>query len=383
MFNHKQKSKIMDFKDQLKNLAQKIVQVKDTVKTEEATKNAFIMPFIMSLGYDVFNPNEVVPEKDCDLTKKKGDKIDYTIVKDGSPIILIECKHWEQNLNLHATQLQKYYVASNARFGVLTNGIEYRFYTDIEKPNIMDEKPFLVVDLTNLKDAQIEELKKFHKSYFDVDNIFSTASELKYANELKTVIQNEFTTPSDDFTKFFAKKVYDGVITQKVLTQFTDLVKRSINGYVNDLISDRLKSALQTQEDISAQQQPTPQAQPAQQPQQPQQQDNTTQDNTDTASKIVTTQEEMEGYLIVKAILREKIDVNRISYKDSQTYFAIYLDDNSWRPIARLYFNAKSKKYIATFDENKKEVKHEISSLDDIFKYSNEIFKTVDMYDGK
>ena len=366
----------MDFKDQLRNLAQKIEQDRDTVKTEEATKNAFIMPFIVALGYDVFNSKEVVPEMDCDLVKKKGDKIGYAIFKDGSPIILIECKHWEKNLNLHETQLQKYFVSSNAKFGILTNGIEYRFYTDIEKPNIMDEKPFLIVDLTNLKDAQIEELKKFHKSYFDIENIVSTASELKYASELKTFIQQEFSSPSADFTKFFAKQVYDGVITSKVLAQFTDLVKRSINNYVNDLISDRLKSALQTQEDISAQQQqpqPTTQSTEA----------DTNQDAAEPISKIVTTQEEMEGYLIVKAILRQKIDVNRISYKDSQTYFAISLDDNSWKPIVRLYFNAKSKRFIATFDENKKEVKHEISSLDDIFKYSNEIIKVVDMYDGK
>ena len=368
----------MDYKDQLKNLAQKIVQMKDKVPTEEATKNAFIMPFIMAWGYDVFNMDEVFPEMDCDLVKKKGDKVDYAIIKDGSPIILIECKHWEENLDLHATQLQKYFVASNAKFGILTNGIEYRFYTDIEKPNIMDEKPFLVVDLTNLKDSQIEELKKFHKSYFDADNIFTTANALKYANELKNCIQKEFTTPSADFTKFFAKQVYDGVITSKVLTQFTELVKRSINNYVHDLISERLKSALQSQEDISNPQQS------AQQPsQQTQQQDDTAQSNADAVSKIVTTQEEMEGYLIVKAILREKIDVNRISYKDSQSYFAINLDDNSWKPIARLYFNAKSKKYIATFDANKKEIKHEISNLDDIFKYSNEILKVVSMYDGK
>lgn len=359
----------MDFKDQLKNLAQRVAQLKETIATEEATKNAFIMPFILSLGYDVFNPLEVVPEMDCDLTKKKGEKIDYAILKDGSPIILIECKHWQQDLTLHDTQLQKYFVASKAKFGILTNGVEYRFYTDIEKPNIMDEKPFLDIDITDLKDAQIEEIKKFHKSYFDLDNIFNSASELKYANELKICIQKEFYEPSSDFTKFFAKQVYDGVITQKVLEQFTDLVKRSINNYVNDLISDRLKTALQTQ---SKNEQPQPTTETSEEP-----------NNESPESKIVTTEEEMEGYLIVKAILRQKIDVMRVSYKDSQTYFAIYLDDNSRKPIVRLYFNGKSKKYISTFDDNKKEIKHEISCLDDIYNYSKEIFNIVDIYSNK
>ncbi len=128
----------MDFKDTLLQLAERIEKQKDNVATEEATKNAFIMPMIAALGYDVFNPFEVVPELDCDLVKKKGEKIDYAIKKDDETILLIECKHCGQDLNLHDTQLKKYFVASNARFGVLTNGIEYRFYTDLEKVNIID-----------------------------------------------------------------------------------------------------------------------------------------------------------------------------------------------------------------------------------------------------
>ena len=153
----------MDFKDSIKQLADKISQLKDGILTEEATKNAFIMPFINTLGYDVFNPLEVIPEMDCDLVKKKGEKIDYAIMKEGSPIILIECKHWKQDLSLHDTQLKKYFVASKAKFGLLTNGIRYLFYTDLEDQNIMDEKPFLELDITELKDYQFEELKKFHK----------------------------------------------------------------------------------------------------------------------------------------------------------------------------------------------------------------------------
>ena len=110
----------MDFKDQIKQLSERISSLKGNILTEEATKNAFIMPFIQTLGYDVFNPMEVVPEMDCDLIKKKGDKLDYAIMQDGEPILLIECKHWEQNLDLHATQLQKYFVASKAKFAVKT-----------------------------------------------------------------------------------------------------------------------------------------------------------------------------------------------------------------------------------------------------------------------
>ena len=118
----------MDFKDYIKELSNRVAKLKDQIATEEATKNAFIMPFIQMLGYDVFNPLEVVPELDCDLIKKKGEKIDYAIMKEDDPIMLFECKHWKQDLDLHSTQLQKYFVASKAKFGVLTNGIIYRFY---------------------------------------------------------------------------------------------------------------------------------------------------------------------------------------------------------------------------------------------------------------
>ena len=163
----------MDFKDSIKQISERIDTLKANLPTEEATKTALIMPFINALGYDVFNPLEVLPEMCCDIGTKKGEKIDYAIMRDGEPIILIECKHWEQDLNLHDNQLLRYFNVSKAKFGVLTNGITYRFYTDLSEPNIMDEKPFLEINMLDLKDTQIEELKKFHKSYFDVDMIFS------------------------------------------------------------------------------------------------------------------------------------------------------------------------------------------------------------------
>jgi hypothetical protein len=140
----------MDFKDLIKQLSEKIEKVKENLQTEEATKNALIMPFLQALGYDIFNPLEVVPEFTCDIGTKKGEKIDYAILKDDKPVVLIECKHWQQNLNLHDNQLLRYFNVSNAKFGVLTNGIIYKFYTDLETPHKMDEKPFLEVHFVSL-----------------------------------------------------------------------------------------------------------------------------------------------------------------------------------------------------------------------------------------
>lgn len=362
----------MDFKDSIKQLADKIAQLKDGILTEEATKNAFIMPFINTLGYDVFNPLEVIPEMDCDLVKKKGEKIDYAIMKEGSPIILIECKHWKQDLSLHDTQLKKYFVASKAKFGLLTNGIRYLFYTDLEDRNIMDEKPFLELDITELKDYQFEELKKFHKSYFDIDNILNSASELKYSNELKKIFAEEIVNPTPEIVKYFTKKVYDGIITAKVQEQFSELVKRAISSYVNELISKRLKTALNSEEQREASETIIGSPEIEQ-----------TENAAVAGDGIETTQEELDGFNIVKAIVRKAVDVSRVIYRDALSYCAILLDDNNRKPICRLYFNSKTKKYISTFDRDKKETKHEITDLNDIFNFEKELCEVIKAYDEK
>ena len=353
----------MDFKDQFKQLADRVSNLKEQILTEEATKNAFIMPFIQMLGYDVFNPFEVVPEMDCDISKKKGEKIDYAILRDGNPVLLIECKHWKQDLDLHDTQLSRYFVSSKARFGILTNGIKYRFYTDLEQPNIMDKSPFLEIDLERYKETQIEELKKFHKSYFEVDAILSTASELKYMSDLRNVIKSEFTSPSVDFVKMLAKKVYSGTLTQKVVDSFSDLVKRSISLYINDLISERLNVAMQNTESASQVEQ-TPKEEESQIIEKA------------TKGEIETTEEELEAYYVVKSILRQYIDCNRVAYKDVQTYFGINVDGKVTRTVCRLYFNSK-KKSITIYDSDKTECVHPIEAIDDIYKYQEELKKAV------
>lgn len=351
----------MDFNTQIRQLGERVAKLKDQIHTEEATKNAFIMPLLQCLGYDVFDPMEVVPEFVTDIGIKKGEKIDYAIFKDGSPTILVECKHWAQNLNLHNGQLLRYFHVSPARFGVLTNGINYKFYSDLVEPNKMDEKPFLEFNIDEIKDNQLDELKKFHKTFFDAETIINTAGELKFMNELKQVIQQDFTNPTHDFVKYLTKQVYTGVVSTKVLERFTGLAKKSIQQHINDVISDRLKTALNdTDEELT----------PSEKVQIPE------------VSKVFTTEEELEAFMIVKAILRQQVDVSRISYKDAQSYFSIVLDGSTRKTICRLYLNG-NKKYIVTFDENRKEVKNEITSLDDIFSYSNILLNAVDTYEDK
>lgn len=346
----------MEFKAQLKKLGDRINEHKAETQTEEATKTAFVMPFINILGYDVFNPREVVPEHNCDIGTKKGEKIDYAIHKDGQPIILIECKHWEEDLNVHSNQLLRYFGVSKAKFGLLTNGIKYRFYTDLEKSNIMDDAPFLEVDITKLKDSQVEELRRFHKSNFNERDIIDTASELKHLNEMRAVIEQELNSPSDDLVRILAKRIFGGQMNARNLEYFGGVIKRSFAGYVNDLINERLKSALQSQEEK----------------QQAEADEHKPQVDDD---KIVTTEEEMEAFHIIKAILRSTIPSDRIFYRDAQNYFTVIIDDNNRKLVCRLYLNSPTNKMIGYVGGDKKEIRQKISSIDEIYNYADQLIE--------
>ncbi|TCJ18633.1 restriction endonuclease [Flaviaesturariibacter flavus] len=353
----------MDFKDQIRALGERVAKMKDHISTEEATKNAFIMPFIQVLGYDVFNPLELVPEFVADIGIKKGEKVDYAIIKDSAPIILIECKHWSSDLNPHNSQLFRYFHTTKARFGILTNGIVYRFYTDLVETNKMDEKPFFEFRIDDMKDVQIEKLKEFHKSYFNLGSIINTASELKYMSELRNLIVKEVSEPSDEFVRFFAKPVYQSIVTGKVLDQFRGLVKRTFQQHLNDAISERLKSALATEQQIVDDIQREEVAGTDPEP----------------ASRVQTTAEEMEAFYIVRAILCAKIKIGRIVHRDQQTYFGVLLDDNNRKPICRLHFNGR-KKYVSFFDTGKEE-RVEISGSSDLYDYAARLISVVDTYD--
>lgn len=353
----------MDFKDQIAQLAARVEKMLPQIQTEEATKNALVMPFIQIMGYDVFNPFEVNPEFIADLGIKKGEKVDYAIMKDGEPTILIECKHHLENLDPHNSQLFRYFHTTKAKFGLLTNGLVYRFYTDLVEKNKMDSTPFFEFKLTEIKEAEIAELKKFHKSYFDVDSITNTASELKYLNELKTLLHQEIAEPSDGFITFFTKQVYPKVITARIKEQFAPIIKRSFNQLISDAINERLKLAMNQEKEKDVAEAQKIEEINALEPE----------------SGIVTTEEEIEGFFIVKSMLRATVDPKRITYRDALSYFAILLDDNNRKTICRLYLN--NKKYLAVLDENKKEIKYELEGVDDLYKYADSLLEVLTRID--
>ena len=348
----------MELQNKLKVLADKIVQMKDKIGTEEATKNAFIMPFINILGYDLFDPTEVIPEFTADLGLKKGEKVDYAIFQNGEPILIIECKNWKEDLNVHNSQLFRYFHVTKTRFALLTNGIEYKFYSDLEESNKMDEKPFLEFNVCGVKESTINEIAKFHKSNFDVNKIVDNASSLKYTKEIKKILDKEFQEPSTEFVRHFANPVYSGRLTEKVMEQFRELVLKATNQYISEKVNDRLTSALNKETE--------------------KQQEEIIEE--DTKTNIITSEEELEAFQIVVAILRRKLSKERIVHRDTQSYYGILLDDNNRKPICRLHLNG-GKKYISLFDENKKEIKESIESIDDIYKFEKELLQTVENYE--
>jgi hypothetical protein len=356
----------MEFSDKLNNLSSKIRQQMLAIKTEEATKTAFVLPFINTvLGYDVFDPSEVVPEFICDVGTKKGEKIDYAVMKDGTVQMLFECKKIGEALSInHASQLFRYFHATNARIGILTNGQRYKFFTDLDNKNKMDEKPFLELDLLEIDENIISELSKLTKDAFDVDSIVNAAGELKYIGQIKKIIAAQFSNPDEDLVKFFTQRVYDGINTQKIRDQFFVLTKKAMGQFLNDQINERLKTALSGNAvHIPSTINYDPPVFTA------------SVDGED----VVTTEEEIEGFHIVKAISRSAVDGKRIFSRDAKSYFAILLDDNNRKPIARLHFNGK-KKHISLFDTDKSEIRYEIADLDDIYQYSEQILATLRTY---
>lgn len=346
--------------ESLRAIAERVKSHSSTMATEEAVKTAVVLPFLRSLGYDVFDPTEVVPEFTADAVGKKGEKVDYAIKIDGEIRILIECKPISVQLDKkHLDQLFRYFTVTNAKFAILTNGRTFNFYTDLEATNKLDTRPFFVFDLTDFNAGILSELRKFEKGSFDVSAILATAERLKYTSGVKQEISKLIEDPTEEFVRLVSRSVYDGQMRAQAKEMFTGIVRAAFREVIMDSVKNRLSSALaDTQEVIQNIEEPT-----------------------EDEPEVVTTDEEREGYMIVKAIVRDTIDSKRIAMRDAKSYCAMLVDNNNRRPLARLWFN-RSVKYIGLFD-GETEDRTIIDSLDQIYDHSERLRATARRYAGE
>jgi hypothetical protein len=386
----------LDFKDQLQNLGEKIKQLQangNNLLTEEATKTAIIMPFIGILCYDTSNPTEVVPEFTADVGLKKGERVDFAIFtgeKDSLsnkpiPTILLECKKFGTDLDdpktdkIVMSQLIRYFQSTPAnvdglstRVGIFTNGRIYHFFSDFDAPNQMDSEPFMKIDLFDLQDVYVAELKKLRKDFFgkEKENFFKNAKDLKYSGKMKKILsdllsdQTDSSSPdnkqSDDFVRFFANQVYSGKkITKAVLERFRPITKNAFHQFIKETTLKKVDEATDQKALPTSRQTVNPSQNLSIQ----------------LKNELQPTQEEIESSYIIRAILSKKVDPNRIVLRKSKTYCSVLLDDNNRKTVCRLYFDHVPKQIGIMQKESvsEKEERFPLENLNSIFEYSEKL----------
>ncbi len=355
----------MDFAEAITALRERAIKMRGRLNTEEATKTALVLPFIKELGYDVFNPLEVVPEFVADVAGMKGEKVDYAIMQDDLPIMLIECKCCGSALDdIKKEQLQRYFVTLNASIGILTDGIRYLFYSTGDDGKNMDTTPFMEFNLEEIDPTLLPELRKLYKGKFDLEKTLQTVNELKFNRQVKLALTKNLEEPDLGFIDYFlACAEIKNTRKEKKETQYAGYVKRAFNEFLAEQVDARLKSALAAS---------TKKESPI---------EGVEMTDADEDSRIETTQEELEGFAIIKAIMSKVVDPERVVMRDTQSYCGVLLDNKNTRPICRMHFNAASVKYLETFDAEKKGEKHKIESLSDIYQFEDALRAVVTYYD--
>lgn len=350
----------MELEGRITDLGKVVREHREVLLTEEAAKTALVMPFLQALGYNVFNPSEVVPEFTCDVGTKKGEKVDYAICEGGKIKMLVECKPANAELSLNnAAQLFRYFSTTDARVAILTNGVVYKFFSDIDVPNKMDSKPFFTLQLDAVRKHDLKTLESFTKQAFDIEKIVQEAGNLKMQSLVYKELQEEFQNPSDDFVRLIATKVHPGRMTTHVRDTFKALIVNSVSSLIRDRVNERLTSALSASNPCD---------------------DDGSQEGATEAT--FTTEEEIAGFNIIRAIGAREVDPKRIVMRDAKSYCAVLLDDNNRKTIARLHFNSPTSRYLGTFTA-KDETRVPVVDPVDIYKHEAAISARVQELAGQ
>ena len=219
----------MDVVENLRKHAAEVPRKLKAAKRSEANTSRYLVePFCQALGYDPNEPEDMEPEFTADVGIQR-EKVDYALKRNGKPIVLVEVKYAGAALDdQFAAQLRRYFSTKlDVRFGILTNGVEFRFFSDLEKPNVMDDEPFMTLNMRDLNDTLADELAIFSKSEFDVDRALSAARTLKYKGKIDRILNETFNPLSDEIIEMFIRRAYSGRYTKAIRAEFKPLVVRA------------------------------------------------------------------------------------------------------------------------------------------------------------
>ncbi|QDK34522.1 type I restriction endonuclease [Sphingomonas sp. IC081] len=350
----------MDFETSIAELQSRLREHREVLETEEAAKTTLVLPFLRSLGFDVFNPSEVKAEFTCDVGTKKGEKVDYALCVGGEVTVLVECKPVSSELSVkHASQLFRYFAATNARFALLTNGVIFKFFTDSDKPNMMDEVPFFTFNLDDYRKSDLRNLSAFQKSEFDVERIVAQAGSLKLQSQVMAELKKEFAEPSEEFVRVIASRLHDGMLTKPVREKYQAAITQAIDGLIRQRIDERLQNAMTRNEE------PEPAFEVA----------------AADLEAVETTQVEIDGFNIIRAICSKAVAPDRIVMRDAKSYCAVLLDDNNRRTIARMHFNSQTARYLGVFT-GKDEERRSVTGPVDIYQHADSLLARIAELDG-
>lgn len=321
----------MGYTEDVYRLASQVLERKQHCKgNEEATKHSLILPFFQMLGFDIYNPSVLRPEYKAGFASNK-EKIDYAIFQNDVPALFIEAKAYGEKLENYDAQLAKYFNSTtNLKLAVITDGVRYKFFTDLKEPNIIDIDPFLEFDFESIGTEEIEILKRFQADKFNAQELVNHAENLVYLRALKKKVRAIFREPSDDFVRFMAGDVFPKKITANALERLTPLVKQALSSVLVEMVSMGLSQEISKPEDTSIPTEVTEVVAP-------------TSDAESKESKVVTTEEELAGFnLIYQLITEGSGEDQKVTYKDTASYFGIHVEKRTqW--FARLHFNGNQK----------------------------------------
>jgi hypothetical protein len=359
----------------LDNIAKKYHKNATIITTEEATKNTLIIPFFTALGFDFSEPSEFSPEVFASIGEEKRERIDYALKSGDEYLMLVECKKCKDNLGKNAfNQLSDYFKALrpklNVRIGILTNGLTYKFFSDLDEDNVLDSIPFFHFNILNFDEQKASELKQFEKSTFDINSIIANAREAKLLAAVKEILGGYLVDPPEKFSHFVLSKVFPNLLgrrPQELVSTFKRIISEAFNQLILDRVNGKLEQA--TSQNVSIDSGPetekAPQAAPVA-----------------GDDGIAATINKIEALAIVKTILRSKGVINRIYLKDYKDSSSILLDNKQQKILIKLYFNDTTKKRIVLGNDkaNKKGNQVEIKDVYEICKYSNEIIQALNYH---